>query len=238
MRQIEQRYAGILNAQGTFIARAGLDRKLTYMNDAYVRNFGLKLGDDYLTIVHPDEHVGAQERQRWASGTPASWAQERRCLIKGQWRWCYWQTSTIGDSDGRVIEFQAVGFDVHDRHEAVEALRKSESHYRELADFNRRLLSELDHRVGNNLARLLSLASLMRETCPDVPTFADAISARLAEWQRCINCWPSGNGSRWISRFCSRRCSTRRAIWAAPRSRTICKGLASRLTRNASARWS
>lgn len=59
------------------------------------------------------------------------------------------------------------------------ALRQSEAHYRDTAEFNRRLLLELDHRVGNNLAGLISLVSLMRATTPSVEDFADAIDARL-----------------------------------------------------------
>ena len=66
------------------------------------------------------------------------------------------------------------------RRQGVEAaLRQSEEHFRELAKSNQRLLQEIDHRVRNNVAGLLSLVSMMREATPDVKAFADAIESRL-----------------------------------------------------------
>ena len=44
------------------------------------------------------------------------------------------------------------------------------------AEFNRRLVLEVDHRVRNNLSGLLSLVGLMRQGTPDVGSFADAIA--------------------------------------------------------------
>jgi len=58
-------------------------------------------------------------------------------------------------------------------------LRESEKHYRELADYNRRLVRELEHRVRNNLSGLLGLIAAMRQTAQDVGAFADAIEGRL-----------------------------------------------------------
>jgi len=47
-----------------------------------------------------------------------------------------------------------------DNKQAEEALRASEGEYRQLAQENARLLQEVNHRVGNNLAMLLALVSL------------------------------------------------------------------------------
>jgi len=58
-------------------------------------------------------------------------------------------------------------------------LRESEGHYRELADHNRRLVRELEHRVRNNLSGLLGLIGAMRDKAAEVGVFADAIDGRL-----------------------------------------------------------
>jgi two-component sensor histidine kinase len=64
--------------------------------------------------------------------------------------------------------------------EAVEArLRRSERHYREIADHNRRLARELEHRVGNHLTGLLALVREMRQRGVDVTHFSRAIEDRL-----------------------------------------------------------
>jgi PAS domain S-box-containing protein len=68
---------------------------------------------------------------------------------------------------------------VAQRERAEAALRQSEEHFKELADSNRRLLQELDHRVRNNLAGLLGLLPLMRDQTQDVDAFAAAMEARL-----------------------------------------------------------
>jgi two-component sensor histidine kinase len=99
----------------------------------------------------------------------------------------------IRGEDGRIIEYQGVGFDITDRRRAEEALRSSERRAREsaeqardaaerardAAEFNRRLVLEVDHRVRNNLAGMLSLVTAMRASARDVPSFAGAIEGRL-----------------------------------------------------------
>ena len=77
---------------------------------------------------------------------------------------------------------QAIGdlaAQVAQRERAEAALRQSEEHFKELAESNRRLLQELDHRVRNNLAGLLGLLPLMRDQTQDVDAFAAAMEARL-----------------------------------------------------------
>ena len=72
---------------------------------------------------------------------------------------------------------------VAERTAAVQAqsqvLRESERHYRELAEHNRRLVQEVEHRVRNNLAGLLGLLSVMQDRVTDVKTFARAMEGRL-----------------------------------------------------------
>jgi PAS domain S-box-containing protein len=61
----------------------------------------------------------------------------------------------------------------------TEAARESERHYREVAEHNRLLVQEVEHRVRNNLAGLLGLVSVMQARVKDVKTFAGAIEGRL-----------------------------------------------------------
>ena len=63
--------------------------------------------------------------------------------------------------------------------ERTESLRVSEARSRQIADHNRLLVQEVEHRVGNNLAGLLGLVNVMRSRTNDVKAFADAIESRL-----------------------------------------------------------
>ena len=69
--------------------------------------------------------------------------------------------------------------DLTERKRQEEALRESERHHRELAEHNRLLVRELEHRVGNNLAALVALVSLMRDRMTRVDEFADALDVRF-----------------------------------------------------------
>jgi two-component sensor histidine kinase len=63
---------------------------------------------------------------------------------------------------------------------AAVALRASGRHFRTLAEQNQRLMQELEHRVGNNLAALSGLVSVLERRASDVGSFAAAVRERLA----------------------------------------------------------
>jgi two-component sensor histidine kinase len=76
--------------------------------------------------------------------------------------------------------------EIEQRARVEDDLRQSEQRLRQLfeqaqetAQSNRRLLMEVDHRVRNNLAGLLSLLAIMREQATDVESFSRAIESRL-----------------------------------------------------------
>ncbi|HEY7114954.1 MAG TPA: PAS domain-containing protein [Tepidisphaeraceae bacterium] len=87
---------------------------------------------------------------------------------------------TRGRYYGRVWFFR----DVTGRKVVEEQLREREQHFRALAEHNRRLAREVEHRVGNNLAALIGLVGAMRGRVPDVEQFAEAIDARLRAMSR------------------------------------------------------
>lgn len=89
----------------------------------------------------------------------------------------------VGDDGhhyGRVWFFR----DVTAQKIVEEQLRDRERHFRDLAEHNRRLAREVEHRVGNNLAALIGLVGAMRGRAKDVGAFADAIDTRLRAMAR------------------------------------------------------
>ena len=78
------------------------------------------------------------------------------------------------------------------------ARRKAAEEARQVANFNRSLAQEVDHRVRNNLAGLLSLVSAMRGSARDVKSFAAAIEGRLLAMSHATSCWPRRIGGRSI----------------------------------------
>lgn len=68
---------------------------------------------------------------------------------------------------------------VIERKRAEAALHESEQQFRTLADHNRRLVREVDHRVRNNLYGLLGLISLLEKNETEVKSFASALGDRI-----------------------------------------------------------
>ena len=65
------------------------------------------------------------------------------------------------------------------RQRSERALRRSERRHRALARIRKGLLEELEHRVKNNIAGLLSLVRLYARSARSVPAFAEAIEGKL-----------------------------------------------------------
>lgn len=71
-----------------------------------------------------------------------------------------------------------------DGHAAQSALRASEEHARQTAESNGRLLAEVNHRVRNNLASILSLVSLSAVNETDVQSYLATLQARIGAMAR------------------------------------------------------
>jgi PAS domain S-box-containing protein len=142
--------------------------------------------DAWCALVHPDDKqptIDATEAHL-RGDTPVFQVEVRRRHGGGgggggEYRWFLAQGTALRDGQGRPYRMVGSDTDVTERKRVEERLRDSERHHRELAEHNRWLVRELEHRVGNNLAGLLALVSLMRGRSPDVNGFADAIEARL-----------------------------------------------------------
>ncbi|TAK56301.1 MAG: PAS domain-containing sensor histidine kinase [Bacteroidetes bacterium] len=134
LRKSEQRLAGILNSQETLIVRVTPQNIITYMNEAYERAYGLKIGDTFWVKVHPDDEVKTSEALERLLAPPYTCCVEQRSLIHGEWRTIFWQDSVVHDAEGNIVEIQGVGFDVTDRNKAEAAVRESEQKYRSFFD--------------------------------------------------------------------------------------------------------
>ena len=200
LRQSQARYASILNSQQTLVSRSDPQGRITYVNAAHQRTFGSREGDSVFVNVHPDDVEATRRAMEDLPRPPFTCTLEQRCEVRGRWRWFLWQVGVIRDRAGQLVEYQGVGFDITGLKEAEEMLlettrrardsaeqaraaaereRLAAEEARQVAEFNRRLALELDHRVRNNLAGLISLVTAMRATSRSVDSFDSAIEGRL-----------------------------------------------------------
>ncbi|HXW99036.1 MAG TPA: PAS domain S-box protein, partial [Methanomicrobiales archaeon] len=136
LRESEERYKGVIESQTEFITRFTPDARVTFANDAYLRYFGLERAEIIGKKFHPRIPAEDREevREHFASLTresPVGTVEHRIIMPDGQVKWQKWVDRAIFGADGELVEYQSVGRDITGQKEAEEALRLSESRYRE-----------------------------------------------------------------------------------------------------------
>ncbi|HUK38801.1 MAG TPA: PAS domain S-box protein, partial [Methanomicrobiales archaeon] len=128
----EERYRGVIESQTEFITRFAPDATVTFVNDAYLKYFGLSrekiIGKKFKPEI-PEEDRG-RVRGHFAALTrehPVGLIEHRIVMPDGQVRWQRWSDRAIFDEEGNLVEYQSVGRDTTDQKQAAEALRESEA---------------------------------------------------------------------------------------------------------------
>jgi len=135
LRQSEGRYRSILEDQTELICRYLPDGRLSFVNEAYARYYGETaqklINTNFLPhIPEPDMSMVINNIQQITPQEPAVVYEHRIIKHDGEIRWQRWTHRGIYDSDGKLIEHQAVGNDITKRKQAEEAMRESEERFR------------------------------------------------------------------------------------------------------------
>jgi PAS domain S-box-containing protein len=99
------------------------------------------------------------------------------CMLTGPRKW-------TDEEEGQLQLLAGLLAAALDGHAAQTALRASEEHARQTAESNGRLLAEVNHRVRNNLASILSLVSLSAAKETDVQAYLATLQARIGAMAR------------------------------------------------------
>jgi PAS domain S-box-containing protein len=139
LRKSEERYRNVVEDQTEFICRFTPYGKLTFVNDAYCRYFGLDketcIGTRH-TVVIPSEDLErmTQHLSGFSPQNPFGIIEHRIIMPSGDVRWQHWSDRGIFDENGRVVEYQSVGRDITERKQAEDELRESENLFRSVGD--------------------------------------------------------------------------------------------------------
>lgn len=137
----EERFRSVVEAQTELVIRFTLDGRLTFVNDAYCRH----LGKSRAALLDPGyslfDHISPVELERqarhFAALTPDNpTASIELSVIRADGSTvCHdWTDRALFDSEGALVEIQAVGRDVTDRRRAQIALTESEERYRSVVE--------------------------------------------------------------------------------------------------------
>ncbi len=129
LRQSEAQYRGIVEDQTEFICRFLPDGRLTFVNQAYCRYFGVNaealIGQSFVPSIPEDDRAYVKEQMsRLSPENPMVQYEHRVILPSGEMRWHAWTDRAIFDSQGMLIEYQGVGRDISDQYFQSAALNK------------------------------------------------------------------------------------------------------------------
>lgn len=135
LRESALRYRSVVEDQTEFIVRWLPDGTRTFVNDAYARYFEQSwdelVGTNFLPLIET-EAERETVRRRLHALTPANPVMiniHRARRGDGQARWQEWVDRGTFDANGRLVEMQSVGRDIHDRITAEQQVRESEERF-------------------------------------------------------------------------------------------------------------
>jgi len=159
LQESEERYRTVVEDQTEFICRFTPDGRLTFVNEAYCRYFGLDkqscIGSKHnVTLPPEDARLMKKHLSAITSKKPVATIEHRAILNSGDVRWHRWSDRAIFDDTGKITEYQSVGRDITGQKETETELKNSRENLEkevqartaELTRANRQLVKEIDER--------------------------------------------------------------------------------------------
>ncbi len=161
LKESEERYRNVVEAQTEFICRFKPDGTHLFVNKAYCTFFGMEdkeiIGTQFKPCIHPDDRKSVT--QLFSSLTPenpSSFSEQRVIMPDGRIVWQRWNTRAIFDEKRNLREYQSVGRDiteVMDRElELQQKNMELQASYEQLAATEEEIRQQLDEIITTQTA--------------------------------------------------------------------------------------
>lgn len=157
LRKSEAHYRAIVEDQTELICRFNPDGKLTFVNEAYCRYFGINRAEALNNSLVPF----IPDLERDIIQYPVMIHESRVVLKNGKIRWLQWSDRAIFNDQGVLLGFQAVAQDITERKRAEEETLKALHKEKELSELRNRFVSMVSHEFKNPLTSIISAADLL-----------------------------------------------------------------------------
>lgn len=162
LKDSESRYRAIVEDQTELICRWLPDRSLTFVNEAYVRFFERPreeiMGKPVLAYVYPDDAPLVEACIELLTPDNPTVLYEHRVEKHGKIYWLQWVDRAILDTNGKVVEYQAVGRNVT----ALKQARQAEADERRFAEMLSTNAAQINESLDVNLTMDTILQQAMR----------------------------------------------------------------------------
>jgi len=169
LRESEERFRALANSAPVVIWVTDNSARLLFMNRTGREFIGIEDEADHqawIDGIHPSDTDWVMQKIHDATGTGQGFSAEfrvRHAVLEHRWMLC--TVAPRRNPAGDVIGLVGVGIDIDDR--------KAEEQR------SQRLMSELDHRVKNNLGAIIYMAERSLASADSLEAFGDSFKARL-----------------------------------------------------------
>jgi len=170
------RYRAIVQDQTDLICRYLPDGRLTFVNEAYCRYFNKTevelTGNRFMPLIVEEDRPQFEAKIASLSlANPVVEVEHRVVLDNGEIRWQHWVDRVLFDEKGKMLEYQAVGRDVHERkqeeaelirakNEATRAKEAAEAATRAKSEF----LANMSHEIRTPMNGVMGMTELLMNT--------------------------------------------------------------------------
>ena len=196
-RVSDLRYRDVVDTQSELICRFLPDTTLTFVNDAYCRNWNKTkdelIGTRFLELIPESARDLARAHVESVIGRPRTEVHEHEVLLpNGDIGWQEWVNHVIRDSNGDIVELQGIGRDISQRRRAENALREARNDLERVTRLTAlgELAASIAHEVNQPLAAIAANANAcvrwldqgageaeVRRALPDIVADANRASA-------------------------------------------------------------
>ena len=163
----EQRYRGLVEQMGDVILRKLPDGRLTFVNDAFCKTFGVQreraLGRAFRAEFHPDEKL--VEPPALASHLSTERVRyDQRLRTNFGWRWFAWEDYVIRNDMGQVTEIQSVARDITEQKSLELELRDARDKAEDANRAKSMFLAVMSHEIRTPMNGVIGMAGLLLDT--------------------------------------------------------------------------